>query len=91
MPDQGDIVLIPVPFSDLTTLKRRPVIILSNSAYNRASPDVIVVAMTSNPALGPYSFRVTSGDLAEVVLNRPGVVRVDRRSAGPAGSARVGS
>lgn len=30
MPEQGDIVLIPVPFTDLTSQKRRPVIIVSN-------------------------------------------------------------
>jgi hypothetical protein len=50
MPEQGDIVLIPVPFTDLTSQKRRPVIVLSNNAYNRTSSDVVVVAMTSNSA-----------------------------------------
>ena len=32
MPKQGDIVLIPVPFTDLTSQKRRPVIVISNDA-----------------------------------------------------------
>ncbi|HLR69697.1 type II toxin-antitoxin system PemK/MazF family toxin [Virgibacillus alimentarius] len=31
---QGDIVLIPVPFSDLKTHKQRPVLIISNDSYN---------------------------------------------------------
>ncbi len=43
MPDQGDIVLIPVPFTDLSSQKRRPVIVISNDIYNRISADVIVV------------------------------------------------
>ena len=30
MPHQGDIVLIPVPFTDLSSQKRRPVIVISN-------------------------------------------------------------
>lgn len=52
-PRQGDIVLIPVPFTDLSSRKRRPVIVISSDAYNAVSPDMIVVAMTSNPALTP--------------------------------------
>jgi mRNA interferase MazF len=76
MPRQGDIVLIPVPFTDLSSQKRRPVIVISNDAYNHTSPDVVVVAMTSNPILDAYSFTVTTNDLAYGQLNRPGTVRV---------------
>ena len=78
MPKQGDLVLIPVPFTDLSSQKRRPVIVVSNDEYNRSAPDVVVVAMTSNPAPSRYSFVVTSTDLAEGNLNRPGTVRVDK-------------
>lgn len=78
MPEQGDIVLIPVPFTDLSSSKRRPVIVVSCDAYNRATDDMIVVAMTSNPAPAPYSFTITSSDLALGSLNRPGTVRVDK-------------
>ena len=45
---QGEIVLIPVPFSDLSSTKRRPVMILSNSEYNKLTDDIIVAAITSN-------------------------------------------
>ena len=48
MHKQGDIVLIPVPYSDLTSHKRRPVLILSNDIYNKSTDDVIVAAITSN-------------------------------------------
>ncbi len=78
MPDQGDIVLIPVPFTDLSSQKRRPVIVISNDAYNRQTADVVVVAMTSNPIPTEYSFTITSSDLARGSLNRPGKVRVDK-------------
>ena len=78
MPEQGDLVLVPVPFTDLSSQKRRPVIIISNDAYNRSTSDVIVVAMTSSPGAAPYSFRITSADLVEGALNRPGTVRVDK-------------
>lgn len=45
---QGDIVLIPVPYSDLTSQKRRPVLIISGDIYNKSTDDVIVAAITSN-------------------------------------------
>ena len=77
-PEQGDIVLVPVPFTDLSSQKRRPVIVISNSAYNRSGQDVIVVAMTSNPVPAAHSFRISSSDLVEGTLNRPGNIRCDK-------------
>jgi mRNA interferase MazF len=78
MPDQGEIVLVPVPFTDLSSQKRRPVIVISSDEYNRRSPDIVVVAMTSNPAPIAHSFTVDSTDLVAGSLNRPGTVRVDK-------------
>lgn len=78
MPEQGDIVLIPVPFTDLSSQKRRPVVVISNNSYNRHGADIVVVAMTSHPAASPHPFQITSADLADGALNRPGTVRVDK-------------
>ncbi len=72
MPDQGDILLVPIPFTDLTSQKRRPVIVISNNSYNQKTTDIIVVAMTSNPAEAEYSFTITSSDLEKGTLNHPG-------------------
>ncbi|MGH7170580.1 MAG: type II toxin-antitoxin system PemK/MazF family toxin, partial [Gemmataceae bacterium] len=44
MPSQGDIVLVPVPFTDLSSTRRRPVIVVSNDGYNRSTTDMVVVA-----------------------------------------------
>lgn len=59
MPKQGEIVLVPIPFTDLSSQKRRPVVIVSNDAYNAKAMDMVVVAMTSNPAAVDYSFALT--------------------------------
>ena len=78
MPSQGDIVLVPIPFTDLSSQKRRPVIVVSNNQYHRSTGDMLVVAMTSNPAPQLYSFAINSSDLDRGQLNRPGTVRVDK-------------
>ena len=71
-------MLIPILFTDLSSQKRRPVIVISNETYHRGSSDVVVVAMTSNPVATPYSFVLTTADLDAGTLNRPGTVRVDK-------------
>lgn len=78
MARQGEIVLIPIPFTDLSSQKRRPVVIISNDAYNNTSSDMVVVAMTSNPASVDYSFTISSTDLEKGTLNRPSKIRVDK-------------
>lgn len=78
MLEQGNIVLIPIPFTDLSSHRRRPVIVISNNLYNRKSQDMVVVAMTSNPQATDYSFTITATDLAQGTLNRPGKVRADK-------------
>lgn len=78
MPEQGDILLVPIPFTDLSSQKRRPVIVISNNSYNKKTTDLVVVAMTSNPAQVDYGFTITSSDLEKGTLNHPGKVRVDK-------------
>jgi mRNA interferase MazF len=78
MPDQRDILLVPIPFTDLSSQKRRPVVVISNNTYNHKTTDLVVVAMTSNPVETDYSFTITSDDLEKGVLNHSGKVRVDK-------------
>jgi len=44
---RGDIVLVPFPFSDQTTTKKRPAVVISSSRYNAVSQDIIIMAVTS--------------------------------------------
>ena len=60
---QRDIILIPVPFSDLSTSKRRPAIVISNSPYNIHNDDVICCAITSNPRNYAGCVPITYSDL----------------------------
>jgi mRNA interferase MazF len=77
-PGQGDIVLVPIPFTDLSSSTRRPVIVVSNDAYQQSTADFVGVALTSNLTATPYSFVVTTADLVDGTLKRPSRVRADK-------------
>ena len=44
---QGEVVLIPFPFTDLSTVKQRPALIVSSNWFNQQRSDSIVMAITS--------------------------------------------
>ena len=67
---QRDIVLVPFPFSDLSGQKVRPVLILSNDAYNQRSADVVLCGLTTNLRPTPYSIIVNVTD-----VEQPGTLR----------------
>jgi len=60
---QGDIVLIPIPFTNLKSKKKRPVMIISNGYYNKSSQDIIAVAITSNIRGLDYEIVIEDDDM----------------------------
>lgn len=78
MLSQGDIVLIPIPFSDLTSQKRRPVLVLSNNDYNRRYQDVIVAAITSNVTDREYQIIITNDKMIEGEIKVDSAIRADK-------------
>lgn len=42
----GNVVLVPFPFTDQSTSKQRPGVVVSSSAYHRERRDVILMAIT---------------------------------------------
>jgi mRNA interferase MazF len=78
MHSPGDILLVPLPFTDLSSTKRRPVLVLSKKEYNDAADDVIVAGITSNPEKKPYSVQITNSEMAEGVLAADSFVRADK-------------
>lgn len=75
---QREMVLIPIPFSDLKSKKRRPVIVISNNAYNQKTEDIVVVAVTSNIEKKDYTFLITQNDMEEGNLPKDSMIRVDK-------------
>ncbi len=65
MIEQRDIILVPFPFSDQSSRKVRPGIVISNNEFNKNSEDVLIVGVTSNLSKGIYTLSLTSEDLDE--------------------------
>ena len=55
---RGDVVLVPFPFSDLSTSKVRPAAVVSTDRYHAQESDLILVALTSriSAATGPLDY-----------------------------------
>jgi mRNA interferase MazF len=62
---QGDLLLVPFPFSDQSGKKVRPIIVISNNEFNTSSEDIIVVGVTSNISKDKYTINLTNVHLDE--------------------------
>lgn len=45
---RGDVVLVPVGFTDASGAKQRPAVVISSDRYNAVSPDVMIASITGN-------------------------------------------
>ena len=43
----GDVVLVPIPFTDQSGAKKRPAVVVSTSSYNASRRDIVIMAITS--------------------------------------------
>ena len=71
----GDIVLVPFPFTDQTTSKKRPAIVVSSEAYHRDRRDVILMAVTSQARPGSGIGEVAVERWKDAGLLKPSVVK----------------
>lgn len=46
--NRGDVVLVPVDFTDGSGTELRPAVVISSNLYNASSPDVMIAAITGN-------------------------------------------
>ena len=77
---QGQIVLIPFPFADLSTTKQRPAIIVSSDNYNKTHPDVILAAITSQVPIKLHSDEyLLSGKTQKMAgLPKPSIIKLGK-------------
>jgi len=63
---------------NLTSSKKRPVLVLSNNDYNIKTEDIIVAAVTSNITSKDYNILISNKDMQEGNLHVSYCVRVDK-------------
>ena len=71
---KGDVVVVPFPFSDLSTVKRRPALVVAAPGGD----DVILCQITSQQVRDRYAVGITELDFAEGTLHKPSNIRPNR-------------
>jgi mRNA interferase MazF len=69
---RGDIVLVPFPFTDLSSSKRRPPLVVSPDNFNSQSQDLVVAAITSHDR----TVTIEPSDCTDGSLPRTSVVKL---------------
>jgi len=78
MYNQRDILIIPIPYTDMSTTKRRPVMVLSNDKYNSSSDDIIVVGITSNISNKEYAVLLDNSGMEFGNIPKTSNIRADK-------------
>ena len=76
--EQGDIVVVPFPFTDLSAAKQRPALVISKTEYNSKTEDVITCGITSNLQNSDYSVIIDNSSLAEGTIPTKSRIKVDK-------------
>jgi len=76
--EQGEIAIVPFPFTDLSNIKQRPVLVLSNNSYNRKSEDIITCGITSNLKNKEYSVLIDYENLVKGNIPTKSRIKVDK-------------
>lgn len=71
----GDIVLVPFPFTDYSTTKKRPAVVISSDAYNSERLDLIIMAVTSQIRPTAALGEVIVQDWQTAGLLKPSVIK----------------
>ena len=73
--ENDEIVVVPFPFTDKGTSKRRPAVILSNKDFNE-STDHVIAAMITSAKNSDWISDVSIGNLKASGLSVPCVIRM---------------
>lgn len=72
--NQRDIIFVPFPYTNLSGIEKRPVLILSENKYNSKNEDIICCALTSNLNGINEGIKVNNKDMESGHLNFDSIV-----------------
>lgn len=72
---RGEVVLIPFPYTDLSTTKTRPAVVVSSSAYHAVRPDLLLAYVSSQISIAVAPLDVLLQDWQQTGLLKPSFVR----------------
>ncbi|MCX6816104.1 MAG: type II toxin-antitoxin system PemK/MazF family toxin [Candidatus Aenigmarchaeota archaeon] len=75
--EQRSIILVPFPFSDLSSSKKRPALVISNTEFNKKNEDVVCCLITSNPKT-ENAIKITNKDMETGHLDFDSFVKPQR-------------
>ncbi len=75
---QEEIAIVPFPFTDLSSVKQRPVLILSNSLYNDRNEDIITCGITSNLKDALHSVVIYNREMETGNIPKTSRIKVDK-------------
>ncbi len=67
MYQKGDVVLIPFPFTDLTTTKTRPAVVVSVNGFEKETGSFTVAMITSIPHTTTYDYELKDWQAANLL------------------------
>ena len=71
----GDVILVPFPFTDQTTSKKRPAVVVSSSDYQLHRSDLILIAVTSQSRSSPFYGELVIHEWEKAGLVKPSVIK----------------
>jgi mRNA interferase MazF len=71
----GDVVLVPFPFTDQSSSKKRPAVVVSSAAYHSDHINLILMGISSQVGASPRAGEVVVTDWKKAGLIAPSVVK----------------
>ena len=75
---QSDVILTPFPFSDLSSSKKRPSLVVSADTFNESSQDIVCCMITTNPKTDDYTVSIKGTDAEDGELHFNSTVKPHR-------------
>ncbi|MBD2188292.1 type II toxin-antitoxin system PemK/MazF family toxin [Pseudanabaena mucicola] len=71
----GDVLLVSFPFTDQTTTKKRPTIVISSEIYNQSKLDILLIAVTSQVKMPLQFGEILITDWSNAGLLKPSLIK----------------